>query len=77
MDGTQRVVLFTTNENLAELVTRKEASGMEIYFSLSGMQVSLINNVNLEISTIAINGSSATWTMITHDEIRVNKNLNQ
>ncbi len=65
MDGRQRVILFTTDEHFARLVTRKEASGMEIYVSLNGMRCSLINNLNLELSTIGISSSGAVWAMKT------------
>ena len=75
VDGPQRVVLFTTDENVAEMVTRKEASGMEIFVAFNGIQVSLINNVNLEIATISITGSSANWTLRTKNEFKVNISL--
>ncbi len=38
---------------------------MEIFVSLKGMQISLINNVNLEIANIGITDSVPCWTLTT------------
>jgi hypothetical protein len=73
MDGTQRVILFTTDQKFTEL-TRKEASGMEIFVAFNGVEVSVINNYNLEISLIAITSSRAYWSIETDkDEISTTK----
>ena len=63
MDGEQRVILFTTDQKFTEL-TRKEASGMEIYTKLNGIEVSVINNDNLEVALIAITGSKPVWVVV-------------
>ena len=36
---------------------------MEIFTTLSGIEVSVINNSNLEIALIAITGTEATWSV--------------
>jgi hypothetical protein len=36
---------------------------MEIFVSLKGMQISVINNVNLEIATITIRDSLPSWIL--------------
>lgn len=69
MDATQRVILFTTDQQFTEL-TRKEASGMEIFAVLSGIQVSIINNDNLEIATVSITGSNAEWKAIDDRKVK-------
>ena len=61
IDGTQRVILFTTDQSLAEIERRKEAASMEIFLSLKGMEISVINNLNLELATITISDSLSTW----------------
>jgi len=63
IDGTQRVVLFTTDISLAEIERRKEAASMEIFLNLKGMHISLINNLNLELATIGINDSIPSWVL--------------
>lgn len=65
IDGTQRIILFTTDSTLAEIERKKEAASMEIYLSLKGMQISLINNVNLEIASVGITDSMPCWTLST------------
>ena len=66
VDGEQRVILFTTDEKFTQL-TRKEASGMEIYTKLNGIEVSVINNDNLEVALIAITGSQPVWVAVVDD----------
>ena len=39
---------------MADIESRKEAASMEIFLSLKGMQISVINNVNLEIALVTI-----------------------
>lgn len=63
VEGTQRIILFTNDFSLAEIERRKEAASMEIFISLKGMQISLINNMNLEISTIGIIDSVPQWIL--------------
>ncbi len=49
--------------SLAEIERRKEAASMEVFLSLKGMQISLINNVNLEIGTVGITDSVPSWVL--------------
>ncbi len=63
IDDAQRIILFTQDESLADIERSKEASSMEIFVALKGMQVSLINNVNLEIASISIKDSKAAWEL--------------
>lgn len=65
LDSTQRVIVFTTSTSLAEVERKKESSNMEIFFSIKGIQMSLINNVNLEIATISLKDSQPTWSLHT------------
>lgn len=55
IDDTQRVIMFTTNHLLVETEQKKEAASMEIFLSLRGVQISIINNVNLEIANVGKN----------------------
>ena len=73
MDGEQRVILFTTDKKFAQL-TRKEASGMEIFAELDGVEISVINSSNLEVALMAILSSRAYWGVETgkKNEIKVN-----
>ena len=64
IDGTQRVIMFTTNQSLVEIEQKKEAASMEIFLSLKGIQISLINNVNLEIANVGIIDSIPSWALI-------------
>ena len=64
MDGAQRTVAFTVNEALAKEITHKEASNMEIFVKISGVRLSIINNMNLEIALISIAGSKPYWDMV-------------
>ena len=63
-DGVQRVILFTTDQSLAEIERNKESSTMEIFMNLKGIQISVINNVNLEIATLSIGDSQAVWSIV-------------
>ena len=71
MDGQQRVIAFTVNKDEKEMFTHKEASNMEVFVELSGIHVSVINNVNLEIALISITGSKPTWQMEANEKINV------
>ena len=55
--------------SLAEIERRKEAASIEIFLSLKGMQISLINNVNLEIATIGITDSVPSWSLIQKNKL--------
>lgn len=70
-DGAQRVIVFTTDYSLAEIERNKEAASMEIFLSLKGIQISLINNVNLEIATMSIKDNPSTWSLVTAHETKV------
>jgi vacuolar protein sorting-associated protein 13A/C len=74
IDGTQRVIVFTTDHSLADIERRKECSSMEIFLSLKGMQVSVINNVNLEIATISIKDSRPLWSVVSGNETKMFSN---
>ena len=63
-DG-QRVILFTNDDSLAELERRKESASLEVFVSFKGMQVSVINNVNLEIALLSIGDSAPLWMLST------------
>ena len=63
VDNGQRVILFTKDESLADIERNKESSSMEVFMSLKGMQISLINNVNLELAVVSVSGSRATWNL--------------
>lgn len=65
MDGTQRIVLFTTNHSLADMERKKESASMEVFTSFKGLEISVINNVNLELATISIESSRPVWTLET------------
>lgn len=67
MDATQRVVVFTTDISLAEIERKKESSSMEIFLRLRGVEVSIINNVNLEVATISLKDSPASWSLESTD----------
>ena len=68
MDGPQRIVAFTINEALAQEITHKEASNMEIFVKISGVRLSIINNMNLEIALISIAGSKPYWNMVNEQQ---------
>ena len=70
VEGTQRVVVFTTDPSWAEVEQRKEASTMEIFLNLKGMQVSLINN-NLEIAVVSVKDSNSIWSLVTPGERKI------
>jgi hypothetical protein len=70
IDDTQRIILFTKDESLADVERSKECSSMEIFVALKGLQVSVINNVNLEIASIAIRDSKPVWELNTINEIK-------
>lgn len=72
IDATQRVIVFTTDMSLAEVERKKESSTMEIFLALQGVEMSLINNVNLEIATISLKDSSSNWSLETEtNELKV------
>lgn len=74
MEEAQRVILFTTNEELANLVTRKESSTLEVFASIGGIQVSMISNLNLEIATLSITGSNSVWRLNQNGTIKTFSN---
>ncbi|CAF0714006.1 unnamed protein product [Brachionus calyciflorus] len=69
-DG-QRVILFTTDPSLAEIERTKEASNMEIFVNFRGVQLSVVNNVNLEVSTISIKESKSSWEIVSESTVRI------
>ena len=70
VEGTQRVVVFTTDPSWAEVEQRKEASTMEIFLNLKGMQISLINN-NLEIAVVSVKDSNSIRSLVTPGERKI------
>ena len=71
MDGTQRIILFTTDHSLADVERKKESASMEIFTALSGIQVSVINNVNLEIATVSIKSNKPSWLLESQNGIKI------
>lgn len=71
LDDGQRVIVFTTDQSLAEIVQKKEASNLELFVNIRGLQLSIINNVNLEISTLYIRDSYSSWEIHNEDHVRV------
>ena len=71
IDDSQRTILFTKDDSLAEVERSKESSSLEIYVSLKGVQVSLISTLNLELASICIKDSKATWDVRTNNETKV------
>lgn len=71
LDDGQRVIVFTTDQSLAEIVQKKEASNLELFVNLRGIQLSIINNVNLEVSTVYIRDSYSSWEIHNEDNLRV------
>jgi vacuolar protein sorting-associated protein 13A/C len=63
VEGMQRVVVFTTDHSWADIEQRKEASSMEIFLNLKGIQLSLISKSNLEIAVISIKDSNSFWSL--------------
>jgi len=63
MNNIQRIILFTTNHSLADLERKKEAASMEVFVQFKGIEVSVINNVNLELATITISSSKPIWAL--------------
>lgn len=64
IDGSQRVIVFTTDSSLAEIERKKEASNMEIFVALKGILISVVNNSNLEIACISLKDSRPLWSLI-------------
>lgn len=69
IDATQRIVVFTTDISLAEFERKKESSSMEIFLALRGVELSIINNVNLEIATISLKDSLSSWSLESTDNM--------
>ena len=67
IEDSQRIIAFTTDSLLAEFERKKESSSMEIFLSIRGIIISVINNVNLEVSTIALKDSIPIWSLVTAD----------
>ncbi|XP_065669588.1 intermembrane lipid transfer protein VPS13A isoform X8 [Hydra vulgaris] len=63
-DGLQRVLAFTTDFNIARKLYKignEESITMEVFVSIHGIGLSLVNSIPLEIAYISITGGTSKW----------------